>query len=60
MLFRSRQTFLFSTREFEYHLALLSEDVRVTEKYNPELAAVFEDQLNTLYDLYVTRVKGKR
>ena len=52
--------FFISTREFEYHLALLSEEVRVTEKYNPELAASLEQQLNSLYELYVNRAKGKK
>lgn len=49
-----------STREVEYHMALLNEEIKTMEKYNPELADQFGEQLDEIYKLYVQRVKGKR
>ncbi len=51
--------FFISTREVEYHLALLSEEVKVMDKYNKELADIYDEKLNELYNLFVSRAKRR-
>ncbi len=49
-----------STREVEYHLALLNEEVRILEKYNPEMADEYAGVLDEIYGMYVQRMKGRK
>ena len=49
-----------SSREVEYHLALLNEEVKVLDRYNPELGEVYGEKLDEIYTLYVQRVKENR
>ena len=52
--------FFVSTREFEYHIALLNEELKLMEKYKSKLSENYSGKLDELYDMYVSRVKGTR
>ena len=49
--------FFVSTREFEYHIALLNEELKLMEKYKSKLSENYSGKLD---ELYVSRVKGTR
>lgn len=49
--------FLISSREFEYHWALLNEEVKKMEQYKSPLAETYRAKLEELYDMYVNRMK---
>ena len=49
--------FMISTREFEYHWALLNEEVKKMEQYKSPLAETYRAKLEELYNLYVNRMK---
>jgi hypothetical protein len=51
------QNFMISRREVEYHIALLSEFHRIMDENSSEIADTYDNKLNTLYDLYVNRIK---
>ena len=44
-------------REFEYHWALLSEEVKKMEQYKSPLAETYRAKLEELYEMYVNRMK---
>lgn len=50
--------FFVSTREFEYHIALLNEELKLMEKYKSKLSENYSGKLDELYGMYVSRVKG--
>ncbi|GFZ40528.1 glycosyltransferase family 117 protein [Bacteroides nordii] len=52
--------FFVSTREFEYHIALLNEELKLMEKYKSKLSENYSGKLDELYGMYVSRVKGTR
>ena len=52
--------FYVSSREFEYHLAILNEEIRIMEKHKSGLTEAYLDKLNTLYEMYKNRMKGIR
>lgn len=52
--------FFVSTREFEYHIALLNEELKLMEKYKSKLSENYSAKLDELYNMYVSRVKGTR
>ena len=52
--------FFVSTREFEYHIALLNEELKFMEKYKSKLSENYSGKLDELYGMYVSRVKGTR
>ena len=49
--------FMISSREFEYHWALLSEEVKKMEQYKSPLAETYRAKLEELYEMYVNRMK---
>ena len=49
--------FMISTREFEYHWALLNEEVKKMEQYKSPLAETYRAKLEELYNLYVNKMK---
>ena len=49
--------FVISTREFEYHWAVLDAEVKIMKKYNSKLAEIYEPKVEELYNLYVERLK---
>ena len=49
--------FLISSREYEYHWALLNEEVKKMEQYKSSLAETYRAKLEELYDMYVNRMK---
>lgn len=52
--------FFVSTREFEYHIALLNEELKLMEKYKSKLSENYSAKLDELYNMYISRVKGTR
>lgn len=52
--------FFVSTQEFEYHIALLNEELKLMEKYKSKLSENYSGKLDELYGMYVSRVKGTR
>ena len=52
--------FFVSTREFEYHIALLNEELKIMEKYKSKLADNYSGKLDELYGMYVSRMKEAR
>ena len=50
--------FMISTREFEYHWAVLDAEVKAMKKYNSKLAEIYEPKVEELYNMYVDRMKG--
>ena len=52
--------FFVSTREFEYHIALLNVELKLMEKYKSKLSENYSGKLDELYGMYVSRVKGTR
>ena len=46
-----------STREFEYHWAVLDAEVKIMKKYNSKLAGIYEPKVEELYNMYVDRMK---
>ena len=52
--------FFVSSREFEYHIALLNEELKLMEKYKSKLSDNYSGKLDELYGMYVSRVKGTR
>ena len=52
--------FFVSTREFEYHIALLNEELKLMEKYKSKLSENYSGKLDELYGMYISRVKGTR
>ena len=52
--------FFVSTREFEYHIALLNEELKLMEKYKSKLSENYSGKLDELDGMYVSRVKGTR
>ena len=52
--------FFVSTREFEYHIALLNEELKTMEKYKSKLADNYSGKLDELYGMYVSRMKEAR
>ena len=51
--------FVISTREFEYHWAVLDAEVKIMKKYNSKLAEIYEPKVEELYNLYVERLKQR-
>ncbi len=49
--------FSVSTREFEYHWALLNEEVKLMKKYNSQQIKLFEPKVEQTYNLYLGRLK---
>ena len=49
--------FAVSSREFEYHLAVLDAEVKIMKKYNSKLAETYDPKVEELYSLYVERLK---
>ena len=49
--------FAISTREFEYHWAVLDAEVKIMKKYNSKLAEIYAPKVEELYNLYVERLK---
>jgi hypothetical protein len=49
--------FSISTHEFEYHWALLNEEVKLMKKYNSKLTKTYEQKVEQLYNLYAGRLK---
>ena len=49
--------FMISTQEYEYHWALLNEEVKKMEQYKSPLAKTYRAKLEELYDMYVNRMK---
>ena len=49
--------FMISTSEFEYHWALLNEEVKKMEQYKSPLAETYRNKLEELYEIYVKRMK---
>ena len=49
--------FLISAHEYEYHWALLNEEVKKMELYKSSLAKTYRTKLEQLYDLYAKRFK---
>ena len=49
--------FMISTQEYEYHWALLNEEVKKMEQYKSPLAEIYRNKLEELYDMYVNRMK---
>ena len=50
--------FAMSSREIvDYHLPILSAEVKIMKTYNPELGKVYENKLNELYEMCVDRMK---
>ena len=52
--------FFVSSREFEYHIALLNEELKLMEKYKSKLSDNYSGKLDELYGVYVSRMKGAR
>ncbi|MBC8592694.1 DUF2723 domain-containing protein [Oscillospiraceae bacterium N12] len=52
--------FLTSAYEFEFHLQMLSGEVRTMEKYKSKLTENYANKLDELYGMYVTRMKANR
>ena len=52
--------FFVSSREFEYHIALLNEELKLMEKYKSKLSDNYSGKLDELYGMYVSRMKGAR
>ena len=52
--------FFVSSREFEYHIALLHEELKLMEKYKSKLSDNYSGKLDELYGMYVSRMKGAR
>ncbi|KAB5348978.1 DUF2723 domain-containing protein [Bacteroides salyersiae] len=52
--------FFVSSREFEYHIALLNEELKLMEKYKSKLSNNYSGKLDELYGMYVSRMKGAR
>ena len=49
--------FMISTREFEYHWAVLDAEVKAMKKYNSKLAEIYGPKVEELYNMYVDRMK---
>ena len=49
--------FAISTREFEYHWAVLDAEVKIMKKYNSKLAEIYAPKVKELYNLYIERLK---
>ena len=49
--------FAISTREFEYHWAVLDAEVKIMKKYNSKLAEIYDPKVKELYNLYIERLK---
>ena len=47
--------FSISTREFEYHWAVLDAEVKIMKKYNSKLAEIYAPKVEELYNLYAER-----
>ena len=52
--------FFVSSREYEYHIALLNEELKLMEKYKSKLSDNYSGKLDELYGMYVSRMKGAR
>ena len=52
--------FFVSSREFEYHIALLNEELKLMEKYKSKLSDNYSGKLDELYGMSVSRMKGAR
>ena len=52
--------FFVSSREFEYHIALLNEELKLMEKYKSKLSDNYSGKLDEWYGMYVSRMKGAR
>jgi hypothetical protein len=52
--------FFVSSREFEYHIALLNEELKLMEKYKSKLSDNYSGKLDELYGMYISRMKGAR
>ena len=52
--------FFISSRELEYHMALLNEEIRIMEKHKSGMTEAYLGKLNTLYEMYKNRMKGAR
>ncbi len=49
--------FMISTREFEYHWAVLDAEVKAMKKYNSKLTEIYEPKVEELYNMYADRMK---
>ena len=49
--------FSISTREFEYHWAVLDAEVKIMKKYNSKLAEIYAPKVEELYNLYAEDTK---
>ncbi len=52
------QRFTISTHEFEYHWAVLNEEVKLMKKYNSKQTGIYQPKVEELYNLYVSRLKS--
>ncbi|WP_455586111.1 protein O-mannosyl-transferase family [Bacteroides sp.] len=52
--------FFVSTREFEYHIALLNEELKLMDKYKSKLSDNYSGKLDELYGMYISRMKAAR
>ncbi|MGN0047714.1 MAG: DUF2723 domain-containing protein [Bacteroides sp.] len=52
------ERFLLSTREYEYHWALLDAEVKSMKKYDSKLVDIYSPKVDELYELYLTRLKS--
>ena len=54
----SDRHFAISAREItEYHLPILNSEVKLMQKYNSELAPVYDKKLDELYQMCVDRLQ---
>ena len=49
--------FSVSTREFEYHWAVLDAEAKMMKKYDSKLAEIYEPKVEELYNMYMDRLK---
>ena len=53
----SDNRFVYASREYEYHWAILDREVKIMKQYQSQLAGVYEPKVDELYNMYVDRMK---
>ena len=53
----SDSRFVYASREYEYHWAILDREVKIMKQYQSQLAGVYEPKVDELYNMYVDRMK---
>ena len=53
----SDSRFMYASREYEYHWAILDREVKIMKQYQSQLAGVYEPKVDELYNMYVDRMK---